>query len=260
MAETQSTMPQAAEMPKQSDVSSDPWPDASKPLQFKVQYGRTAADLKRPAESTVNELKTEVEKIFGVPSNRQKLMFKGMGLKNDDYSLEKVGVKTGAKILLIGSKAEDAAVAAAPKDTGTDLKWDEPTAKEEPISKQTQHAKVLAKGRPEDGLPGIKDRQVPLQEHQNMIPGLLNSQGSKVRLTFRPELQQLWVGSATSTQKVPYGSISKIESYPIEGEEEYSILALHLGSGGTSKYWLYYVPSQYVAAIKVRIIGVMALI
>lgn len=59
---------------------------------------------------------------------------------------------------------------------------------------------------------------------------------------------------------VPYGSISKIESYPIEGEEEYSILALHLGSGGTSKYWLYYVPSQYVAAIKVRIIGVMALI
>lgn len=92
MAETQSTMPQAAEMPKQSDVSSDPWPDASKPLQFKVQYGRTAADLKRPAESTVNELKTEVEKIFGVPSNRQKLMFKGMGLKNDDYSLEKVGL------------------------------------------------------------------------------------------------------------------------------------------------------------------------
>jgi hypothetical protein len=42
-------------------------------------------------------------------------------------------------------------------------------------------AQILAKGRPEDGLPGISGRQVPLAEGQNVIPGLLNSQGSKAR-------------------------------------------------------------------------------
>jgi hypothetical protein len=54
--------------------------------------------------------------------------------------------------------------------------------------------------------------------------------------------------------------ISKIESWPIDGEEEYSIVAFNVGHGGSSKYWIYYVPSQHVAAIKLRILGVQALI
>jgi hypothetical protein len=73
-------------------------------------------------------------------------------------------------------------------------------------------------------------------------------------------MEQLWIGSAASTQKVPYGTIAKIESFPIEGQEEYSMMSLQLGSSGTSKYWLYWVPSQYTAAIKMRIKGVMALL
>jgi len=43
-------------------------------------------------------------------------------------------------------------------------------------------------------------------------------------------------------------------------QPEYSILALHLGSGGCSKYWLYWCPSQYVSAIKLRVLGVLALL
>lgn len=165
----------------------------------------------------------------------------------------------------------------------------------------------------------------------------------QVRLTFKPELQQLWVASTTSTQKsestelnpqeqriestdspstaacghimfqrapaylwatimqsryiifklcvlllvaawsvsrllhetmaavhnsficncvraVPYSSISRIDSWPIEGKEEYSIIALGLGAGTTSKYWLYYFPSQYISGIKIRLIGLHALL
>jgi hypothetical protein len=40
-------------------------------------------------------------------------------------------------------------------------------------------------------------------------------------------------------------------------QPEYSMLALHTPSG---KYWLYWCPSQYTAAIKIRIIGVHALL
>jgi hypothetical protein len=59
---------------------------------------------------------------------------------------------------------------------------------------------------------------------------------------------------------VPYGSIGKIEAWPIEGNEAYSIVALHLGAGGTSKYWLYFFPSQYVSGLKIRILGVESLL
>lgn len=59
---------------------------------------------------------------------------------------------------------------------------------------------------------------------------------------------------------VPYSTITKIETFPIEGKEEYSIVALNLGSGNSSKYWLYFFPSQHTAALKIRILGVESLL
>lgn len=59
---------------------------------------------------------------------------------------------------------------------------------------------------------------------------------------------------------VPYASVTKIDSWPIKEHPGYSVLALHLGSGGSSRYWLYFFPSQYVAGVKVRLIGVQALL
>ena len=91
---------------------------------------------------------------------------------------------------------------------------------------------MLAKEPPEDGWPGIEGRQVPLRDDQNFIPGLLNSQGVKLRFTFKDDLQQVWLGAATHTQKVPYGSISKIEAEPIVGNEKYSIVRVQLGAAG----------------------------
>lgn len=229
-------------------------------IEFRIQYGKNSADLKRPASSTVAELKAEIEKTLNIPPNMQKLMYKGL-LKNDTDTLEKVGIKNGAKVMLIGSSQADIAVAKPQSAAvgGSSLVWDAPK-QEENICKQPQHEKVLSKGVPEDAMPGIKDKQVPLPDTLNNFNGLYNSQGSKVRLTFKPELQQLWVASTTSTQKIPYSSISKIESWPVEGKEEYSIIALGLGAGTTSKYWLYYFPSQYVSGIKIRLIGLHALL
>ena len=54
------------------------------------------------------------------------------------------------------------------------------------------------------------------------------------------------MGSATTTQKVPYSSISKIEATPIDGQEEYVILTLTLGSAN-SKMHLYFYPAQVCA-------------
>lgn len=228
-------------------------------VEFKIQYGKQSADLKRAADSTVGELKAEVEKTLGIKPEMQKLMFKGL-LKTDAATLQQVGIKNGSKVLLVGSSQADVAQA-KPQDANSaaPTAWDAPSD-DKPLSEQEPHAKVIAKGKPEDAMPGIKDKQQQFAEGQNSIQAVLNSQGTKVRLTFKDDMQQIWIGSATSTQKVAYGSVRKIENWPISGQEEYSILALHLGTTTGSKYWLYYVPSQYVAAIKMRVIGIQALI
>lgn len=234
----------------------EPAPDVTT-VKFKVQYGKSAVEVEKPTTTTVGDLKKEVETTLGIPPEYQKLMFKGM-LKNDDDTLEQVGLKSGAKILLIATKPSDiAATKAAPAATSTNLKWDAPT---EPLSKQQPHAKIISKGKPEGAWDGMKDKQVQLTDAQTYIPGLYNSQGTKVRLTFKPEIQQVWIGSATSTQKVAYSMISKIEAHPIDGQEEYSIMSLNVGHGAASRYWLYFVPSQYVASIKIRILGVASLL
>ena len=129
-------------------------------------------------------------------------------------------------------------------------------------------------------------------------------------MTFKDEMQQIWIASATSTQKgesqlqsivgchasltfsclphflmppsfpraslisscgraslissclpsVPYNTITKIEGFKIDGKEEYSIIAVSLGAGDSSKYWLYFFPTQHVASLKIRILGVESLL
>ncbi|GFR47911.1 hypothetical protein Agub_g9711 [Astrephomene gubernaculifera] len=255
-----------AEKASEDDAEPSSGPASAEPaapveeVAFKIQFGKNNSDVKRPYDSTVGELKGEIEKQLGIPSKLQKLMCKGSALKDDGATLRQAGLKEGAKLLLIGSNpsAVDAAKAAA-AGASAGGEWDAPK-NEEPIHKQTQHAKVLAKGVPDGALPGIAERQVPLEDKMTAIPGLLNSQGSKLRLTFKEELQQLWLGSETATQKVPYGTVSKIESWPLPDHPGYSLLALHLGTGGVSKYWIYFFPSQYVAGLKIRVLGVQSLI
>lgn len=233
--------------------------DREEIIQIKITFGKQAMTVSLPTSRTVAELKQDIETHTGVPPANQKLLFKGQ--LRDEQTLAAAGLKNGSKVIVMGSRLSEIQAAAAhpsSSQAGAALEWD--ATKKEVWSEQEQHKKVLAKGRPDDGWAGVKDRQVPLQDSQTYIPGLLNSQGTRVRLTFKPELQQIWVGSAQSTQKIYYGSISKIEAQPIKGDEGYSIVCMQLGSAATSRLWIYYVPSQAVSGIKLRILGLEALL
>lgn len=59
--------------------------------------------------------------------------------------------------------------------------------------------------------------QVPLS-------GMLNKQGKKVRLTFKLELDQLWIGTQQRTDKIPMTSIKGVISEPIAEHDEYHML------------------------------------
>lgn len=57
-----------------------------------------------------------------------------------------------------------------------------------------QHKKVLDKyGKPDDALPGVKNSKEQLPHFP--LTGMYNKAGGKVRLTFKLELDQLWLGT-----------------------------------------------------------------
>lgn len=113
---------------------------------------------------------------------------------------------------------------------------------------------IIDKGRPKHAWPGIKDRQVPLRNDQTFIPGLLSAHGP-MRLTFKEELGEIWIRSATRTQRISMARL-KIEAQDIAGHEEYSILRLGQSREvkGTSNYWL--LPQPGGGSIKIRTLGV----
>ena len=56
------------------------------------------------------------------------------------------------------------------------------------------------------------------------LSGMLNKHGGKVRLTFKLELDQVWVGTKERTEKINMSSIQQIVSEPIDGHEGYHMI------------------------------------
>lgn len=219
-------------------------------INFTVIYNKQKISVNFALDGTVAELKMYLQKIISVPQAMQKVMFKG--LAKDDQTLRNLGVTKGAKVMIVGSKLDDVLAVSIP--TKQDL-IDEAVSSvsKEPLSQQKVHRKVLDKGIPEDVMPGILDSKEPLPEFP--LAGMLNKSGGKVRLTFKLEQDQLWIGTKERTDKIPMNSIKGVHSEPIHDHPEYHIMAIQLGTTEASRYWIYWVPAQYISAIKDAILG-----
>ncbi|KAL6422303.1 hypothetical protein ACFW04_010571 [Cataglyphis niger] len=219
-------------------------------INFTVIYNKQKISVNFSLDGTVAELKTHLQKIISVPQAMQKVMFKG--LAKDDQTLRNLGITKGAKVMIVGSKLDDVLAVSIP--TKQDL-IDEAVSSvsKEPLSQQKVHRKVLDKGIPEDVMPGILDSKEPLPEFP--LAGMLNKSGGKVRLTFKLEQDQLWIGTKERTDKIPMNSIKGVHSEPIHDHPEYHIMAIQLGTTEASRYWIYWVPAQYISAIKDAILG-----
>uniref|UniRef100_A0AAV2KDK2 UBFD1 PH-like C-terminal domain-containing protein n=1 Tax=Knipowitschia caucasica TaxID=637954 RepID=A0AAV2KDK2_KNICA len=74
-----------------------------------------------------------------------------------------------------------------------------------------------------------ENKKEPLCRQKERLPtvplsGMFNKSGGKVRLTFKLEQDQLWIGTKERTEKVPMGSIKNVLSEPIEGHEDYHMM------------------------------------
>ncbi|NWX35534.1 UBFD1 protein, partial [Notiomystis cincta] len=243
-------------------------------VELKVIWNKNKYDVKFCLDSTGAELKQKIHSLtgawgragaaprsrrrgpltlcssLGLPPAMQKVMFKG--LLPEEKTLREIKVTNGAKIMVVGSTINDVLAVNTPKEAAQqEVKAEE--NKKEPLCRQKQHRKVLDKGKPEDVMPSVKG----VQERLPTVPlsGMYNKSGGKVRLTFKLEQDQLWIGTKERTEKLPMGSIKNVVSEPIEGHEDYHMMAFQLGPTEASYYWVYWVPTQYVDAIKDTVLG-----
>lgn len=240
---------EATEAEGQKEEVEEATPESAVPLV--VMYNKRRYDVQVALSSKMAALKEELQRLTGVPSAMQKLIYKGAPKADDDKSLRDLNLSANMKLMLVGSTLDDVLNLEVP--TPEQLKEDTPQATKEPICKQKLHQKVVEKGVPEDAIPGIRNVKDSLPAAP--LSGMLNKSGGKVRLTFKLELDQVWIGTKERTEKINMSSVKQVISEAIEGHEEYHIMALQLGTTEASRYWIYWVPAQYVDAIKDTILG-----
>jgi len=225
---------------------------SSEMVSLKILFNKKKHDIKFPFDNTIRQLKEHLESIINVPPDTQKVMVKG--LAKDEKTLRELGVTQGTKIMVVGSTVNDILSVSTPVPQDfADERLGASGSTKEPLCKQKMHLKVLEKGKPDDAWVGIKNCKDSLPEAP--ISGMMNKMGGKVRLTFKLESDQLWVGTKERTEKITMSTIKNVVSEPIEGHEEYHIMGLQLGPTEASRYWIYWVPSQYIDAIKDAILG-----
>jgi len=221
-------------------------------VKFTLTFKKQTFPMDRPLDEKLGDFRQIIAKDTGVAAGLQKLMLKGL-MKDDSKTLRELGVKDGVKIMLVGSSIEDVMNTAAPPPPSDSKEDKVEEASKEPLSEQLPHKKIIDKGLPEGAELGKKGKNesLPAAPLQNIY----NNVGVKVRLTFKMFTQELWISSASSTQKLPFSSIRAVSSEPIKGKEEYHIVSLQLGASQTSKYYLYFVPCQYTKAIRTAIMS-----
>ncbi|KAM7433824.1 Ubiquitin domain-containing protein ubfd1 [Porites harrisoni] len=219
---------------------------------FRVVWNKKNYEVNFPVDETADSLKQHIENLTGLPVSMQKLMYKGL-VKDGSKTLRELNVTNGVKMMVVGSTMNDVMKVTPPPPGALKEEKIASASSKEPLCKQKMHKKVLDKGIPDDVMPGIKHKKEKLPDIP--VAGMYNKYGGKVRLTFKLQLDQLWIGTKERTEKIPMGSIKNVISESIEGHEEYHIMAIQLGPTEASRYWIYWVPAQYVDAIKDTILG-----
>lgn len=117
-------------------------------------------------------------------------------------------------------------------------------------SSEPEHSRVLEKfGHPEDAVVGIVNSQDILVPDE-ALTGLYDKRGHALRLRFKSETSELWLTTSSVTHKIPLATIFAVESQPIKGHAEYHIMAFQLGPTKKSRFFVYWVPAQYVESIR----------
>eukprot|EP00124_Ichthyophonus_hoferi_P000501 Ihof_evm31s18 gene=Ihof_evmTU31s18 len=234
MTEVDTIPSQAIPVPQETEKDKQDEEDmAVEDIRVKLVYNRKTLEVSLSLQDTVGHMKKKFEVITGVPAAMQKVMYKGM-LKDDRKTLQDAQVKDGVKIMVVGSSLKDVlTTVTAPVDTTPTNAVASVPKVPRSLSDDPMHKKVLDKGKPDDIMEAHKGMREPWP--MGGIRGMHTRQGQKLRLSWKPDEQEVWIGTQERTEKLPIASIHGVDSEPIKGHEEYHIMAIKLGISDASK-------------------------
>ncbi|KAK4469185.1 hypothetical protein MN116_006763 [Schistosoma mekongi] len=225
-------------------------------ISFTVLHNHTKHHMVFQSSTTIAEVKQSLESLTHVPVDMQKLIFRG--ILSDSITLGELSLPSkGAKLMLVGTKpseAEQVRLSEASNhasektldDCGSDVTMD--------WSDQTEHKLVLERyGKPENAIIGILNTEEILDPDECLL-GLCDKRGQPLRLRIKPDSGELWLATKDTTHKFPLATIHDVISQPIKGHPEYHIMAFQLGPTPKSRYFVYWLPSQYVESIKTMVL------
>jgi len=218
-------------------------------VQIIVAFKKDKWPIKVRDNELIGSIKAKIAPLSGVPVENQKLMFKSMLV--DTNTAVASGLKAGLKVMLIGTSKVDI----QKEQLNSVIASVTPTLPNKPhspleLSSAAEHKKIIDKGAPEGALPGITGRTAHLAEIGNVVKCVYDKKGEVVRLTFKLEDNQLWIGGKAHTHKLSMAQIRNVTYEPLSGCAGYAMLVLHVGSTDKSNLYFYFVPLQYCADIK----------
>ncbi|UJR33129.1 hypothetical protein I4U23_020586 [Adineta vaga] len=234
------------------------------PIKLTIRYKTQTFPVDCDLFDTLKDLKEKIDKITDVDPQVQKLVNKSItSVKHDDITttLKDLNITDGQTLLLVGATRSEilSTTQGNVNTSGNKDSVDDHTSstnKKESLCKQTKHEKVLKAGKPDNVQVGIRNRHDPLpQSIDGLYMSMLNHSAKKARLTFKLELDELWINTAETTKKIPMTHIRNIVDEAIEGHEGYSIVGFQTGTTENSIIWLYWCPSQYVKSIRREILS-----
>lgn len=81
------------QMPSSTPAEPSGSSSSEEELSFTITYGKNSSLVTLKASTTVGDLKAQIESSTGVPRAKQKLLQKGVPLKDDDKTLAEVRMR-----------------------------------------------------------------------------------------------------------------------------------------------------------------------
>lgn len=217
-----------------------------------IKYGKDTLIFDVAKTSTLSQLRTLIQSKTDIAPTLQKIIFKGT-LKDEEKTLGELGLQDGAKLMLVGSKSEQVAKVATAAEKKVNTTDGDTKKNEETIFDQQPHKKIIEQGPPSDVTPALPGRHEALPPAG--ISGMVNKLGTKIRLSLKTDIDEILIATASTTQRVPFASVSDIVWHNIPKHADYYVMQLKMGTSDNSNYFIYWVPSQYKRTITISILG-----
>jgi len=214
-------------------------------MQLHIVFKGKAFVLSVGDNDTIATIKSSLESLTDIPAENQKLLYKGV-LSNSSTVAE-CRLSETTKIILMGSKPESINKVQQPPEP----MQEDTVMAEERWEDETKHQKIIATGCV-SGCPAGNNGSWPLPNNRE-ITHLRNSFGNKCRMIFAYD--SVRISSDHGSLSIPYSEILSVSWQKLEKHQGYGILLFNTVGQSCSKYmYLYFVPLQYMDAIKNEVV------